>query len=277
VSNIQFQEKFIGYLDILGFTNMVEASENGSGKPLRELLELLKALGSSEDVAELRRYGPTICPKSTYLHSDLDFKVTTISDCAVVSSEVSPAGAINLVNRCWRAVVRLLNRGLMCRGYITKGSIYHTEEQFIGSGYERAYSKESKVAAFKREADERGTPFVEVDPIVCSYIMECGDECVRKVFSRMTRSDGEATALFPFKDLSHSFMIGGLGVTFDPRKEKAANQDMRLLINELKERVMQLVDESNPRAVQIAEHYVGALDAQLVSCDKTDRFLDACS
>ena len=56
----------------------------------------------------------------------------------------------------------------MCQGYINKGMVYHPDTQIVGSGYQETYSKEANVTAFKHEADDRGTPFVEVDPIVCS-------------------------------------------------------------------------------------------------------------
>ena len=177
---MEFKEKFIGFVDILGFKELVQASEGGTGKPLLELLEMLKKLGSLEDRKQFNKYGPTICPESTYVKRDLDFQLTQVTDCVIVSSEVSPAGVINLINHCWDVVIKLLKEGIMCRGYITRGSIYHTDTQFLGSGYQEAYEKE--VTAFKCEADERGTPFVEVDPVVCNYVRNSDDECVKKCF-----------------------------------------------------------------------------------------------
>lgn len=271
---MEFQEKFIGFLDVLGFKELVEAAENGTGMPLSELIELLRTLGSSDDVGKFKKHGPTTCPQSTYLQRDLNFKLTQFSDCVIVSSEISPAGLINLISHCWGAIINLLAKGIMCRGYITKGLVYHTDTQVIGSGYQEAYSKEAKVSAFKREADERGTPFVEVDPIVCSYVKDCEDWCVKEMFSRMVKGDGDVTALFPFKRLAHSFAIGGFGHEFNPQKEKNSNQNMRLSIEKLKDRVMEFVDESNPSAVKKAEHYIEVLNAQLVICDKTDEMID---
>jgi len=271
---MKFQEKFIGFVDILGFKKLVEAAEDGSGMLLQELMGLLKNLGSYKDVEKFKKYGPTLCPGSAFIQRDLDFKLTQISDCVVVSSEVSPAGAMNLINHCWGAVISLLEKGLMCRGYITKGSVYHTDTQIIGSGYQKAYLKESEVAAFKREADERGTPFVEVDSIVCNYIKGCNDKCISEMFSRLVKSDGEVTALFPFKMLSHSFIIAGLGIEFNPSKEKEANNNMRLFITELKKRILEFVDSSNLAAMKKVEHYIKALDAQLLHCDETDNIID---
>src|SRR5260370_35280638 len=155
--------------------------------PLGELLEMLKKFGSPEERDKLRKYWPKMCPQSTYIERDLDFRLTQISDCVILSTEVSPAGVINLVRHCWVTVIRLLQSGFMCRGYITRGPIFHTDTQVIGTGYQKAYENEGKVAVLKREADERGTPFVEVDSIVCDYVGNCGDWCVKEMFSRCVK------------------------------------------------------------------------------------------
>jgi len=88
--------------------------------------------------------------------------VTQISDSVVFSYEASLAGAINLVSQCWGVVLALLQRGVMCRGYITRGNIYHTPSQVIGTGFIRAIEGEKTVTVFKHHADQRGTPFVEL-------------------------------------------------------------------------------------------------------------------
>jgi hypothetical protein len=274
MSDTDFKDKFIAFVDVLGFKKLVEAAETGTGMPLSNLLEVLKEFGGPKDRKIYEQYGPKVCPNSTYIHRDLGFRITQISDCVIVSSEVSPAGVINLVGHCWGAVIQLLTKGIMCRGYITRGSVYHTDDQIMGSGYQKAYGQESQVTAFKREAKERGTPFVEIDPVVCGYVRDHGDSCVKEMFSRYVKTDGEVTALFPFQRLAHSFIIAGLGYTFDPEHEKQFNQNTRLMIQNLKERVMALVDRSNPSAVSKAEHYMAALDAQLEECARTDEMID---
>ncbi len=274
----EFKDKFIGFVDVLGFKQMVAAAEAGTGMSLAELLECLKRLGAPEDQETFIKYGPITCPGSNRVQCDLDFRLSQVSDCVVVSSEVSPAGVINLVHHCWGAVIELLTRGIMCRGYITRGLIYHSDGQFIGSGYQEAYSREAQVRAFKRIADERGTPFVEVDPAVCEYVRDHGDWCVREMFSRFVKEDGRITVLFPFKRLGHSFIIGGGPLyRFDPEREKRANQKMREGIETLKERVTALVDRSNLDAVSKAEHYIAALDAQLEMCKETDDIINKLS
>lgn len=271
---MKFEDKFIAFVDVLGFKSMVEASELGTGMPLPDLMTCLSKLGTKKDEAHFEQYGPTTCPQSRCIQENLDFRLTQISDCVIVSSEVSPAGVINLVSHCWGAVIELLMHGIMCRGYITKGSIFHKEGQVIGSGYQRAFESESGVSAFKLKADERGTPFVEVDPVVCEFVERETDHCVREMFSRMTKTEQGTTALFPFKRLSHSFVIGGFSREFDPGKEKAANENVRKLLRSLKERILKYVDQENSRAVSKVRHYIHALDAQLAVCDKTDEMID---
>lgn len=271
---MEFKDKFIAFIDVLGFKDMVAAAEAGTGMTLTEIHELLSCLGTNKVRESFRNIGPTVCPQSPHHSKDLDFQLTQVTDCAVISAEVSPAGIINLISHCSGSIIRLLFKGVMCRGYITRGSIYHVENQFIGTGYQRAYSRESEVTAFKRHADDRGTPFVEVDPEVCEYVTNLSDTNVKEIFSRSVKSDGEVTAIFPFRRLSHSFMIGGMGVEFDPEKEKKSNQDWRILLETLKERVGALVDTSNQRAVSKCEHYMAVLDQQIEVCNKTDQMIE---
>jgi hypothetical protein len=273
---MQFEEKFIAFIDVLGFKNMVEEAESGSGISLTEIMSHLSMLGTAEDSSKFEKYGPTTCPQSETLRRDLNFKITQISDCAIISSEVSPAGVINLLSHCFGAVIKLLLKGIMCRGYITKGSIFHNEINVIGSGYQNAYKKESGVTAFRIEANERGTPFVEVDPIVCDYIENSTDSCVREMFSRMTKTEDNLTAVFPFQRLSHSLGIGGFGQPeeFNPDKEKEFNNTIRTLLQTLIERVEVYVDPKNEKALTKSRHYIKAINEQLRVCDRIDEIID---
>lgn len=266
-----FSDKFIAYVDVLGFKGLVSDSERGAGLPLSELLKLLECLGTGSERAKFAEYGPTCCPGSLRRDKHLDFRALQISDCVIVTTEISPAGVINLVSHCWGAVITLLTHGIMCRGYIKRGSVYHTDRQVIGSGYQDAYEAEGSVSAFKREADDRGTPYVEVDSAVTAYIADQGDKCVSEMFSRMIKRDGDAVVLFPFKRLTHEFMITS---AFDASKEREVNQNLRVLIGNIKARVWSFVNQSDPRAVAKAKHYIAALDEQLAVCDNTDEVIE---
>lgn len=270
----QFSEKFIAYIDVLGFKNLVAAAEDGSGLPLAELVGLLSLLGKGTERARFEAHGPSTCPEAPYVDRHLDFRVIQISDCAIASAEVSPAGAINLVSHCWGAVIELLAKGIMCRGYIKRGKVFHTDTQVIGSGYQAAFAAESQVSAFSREANERGTPYVEVDPDVVQYIDTQPDACVRMMFGRMVKRDGDTTVLFPFQRLHHSFIVAGHGHRFDAAKERTSNQNLRVMIGRMKESVLSFVAPGNASAVAKAKHYISALDLQLAACDKTDEMIN---
>ncbi|MCU1247700.1 MAG: uncharacterized protein JWQ49_729 [Edaphobacter sp.] len=263
----QFEDKFIAFVDILGWKNHVVAAEAGSGLSLGELLDALKLLRGPQ--AEFAEFQPTICPMSARKGRDVAFCITQVSDCSIISTEVSAAGVISLVHHCWAIALTLLQKGLMCRGYITRGPIHHEAGTFVGSGYLQALDGEQNVTVFKRRADERGTPFIQVDKAVCDYAKN-SDACVQEIFRRLVKMDGEIGGVFPFKTLSHSFMIGP---EFDVDREAKSNAVVRKWITDMKAGVRAFVDTTNPRATTKLEHYLFALDEQLGICDSTDQFL----
>lgn len=117
-----FTDKFIAFVDVLGFKAMVQAAEAGTGPPLPELMKLMRKLGTKADRNEFRRRGPLSCPDAPRIRDDMDFELTQISDCVIISTEVSPAGVINLIWHCWGACMKLLGDGVMLRGYIKRGT-----------------------------------------------------------------------------------------------------------------------------------------------------------
>lgn len=272
----EFKEKFIAFVDILGFKSLVEAAENNSGLSIAELNKLRAALEYKETRTLVQQYGPMVCPDSPRIERNLDFQISQASDCTVVSAEISPAGIINLVAHCSTITLKLLMKGVMVRGYITRGKIFHPEGQFpMGTGYHNALDKEDRVTAFKEEADELGTPFIEIDPSVCEYVELSGDICAQKMYSRMTKRDEAVAAIFPFHRLAHSFSIGIRGVNFDPDKERSSNNIVRGWINDFKERIRYHTDESNPSAMRKARHYIKILDNQMKICDQTEEAIDS--
>lgn len=90
VDNVAYKDKFIAFVDILGFKKMVECSEAGTGLSLEELLKMQEELGKFEDWNRIRKHGPTICPSSPFIQRDLDFQLTQISDCVIVPVKCHP-------------------------------------------------------------------------------------------------------------------------------------------------------------------------------------------
>ncbi|MEG3619764.1 hypothetical protein V5T82_14965 [Magnetovibrio sp. PR-2] len=241
---------------------------------MSELQEAVDTLGTSDDQAHFERYGPTTCPEAPRQQHNIDFRVTQASDCAIISAEISSAGVINLLAHCATACLALLTKGLMIRGYITRGKILHTNDHQIGTGLNTAASREKHVAVFQQNADDRGTPFIEIDSSVVAYVNSQSDDCVKKIFDSQVKNDGELYAIFPFERLNHSFAIGGFGVQFDPNKEKMQVDVVRGIIHRLKEQVERHIDKDNADAVRKSHHYLRVLDDQLVVCDRTEEMID---
>jgi hypothetical protein len=87
----------------------------------------------------------------------------------------------------------------------SRGAFFFFSQPRMIASTTRGYGKEKLVSIFKRDDDDVGTPFVEIDPDVVAYVESCGDKCVKEMFKRMTKSDGAMTAMFPFARLGHSF------------------------------------------------------------------------
>ncbi|MGO4112940.1 hypothetical protein ELI54_01075 [Rhizobium ruizarguesonis] len=271
MAEVVFKEKFIAFVDILGFKKMIESAEAGNSRPLTEIQRLVKELERAKDVDFFREYGPQTCPCSGCIRKDLDFVVTQVSDCKVSSAEISPAGVINIVHHCWATAMMLLTKGVLVRGYLTRGNIFHEGREFYGTGYHHALQREATVSAFKRHADEGGTPFIEVDPSVVEYIRDHGDACVREMFSRYVKQDGLLTAIFPFQALSHKFSLTGPGLPpIDLERERDGNNNLRNSLAMMKASILEYADPSNARAMQKANHYIASLDEQLRICDVTE-------
>jgi hypothetical protein len=253
-----YEERFVAFVDILGWTKFVEASESGAGMPLGRLLrELAKLRGTS----------------ATNAAGEASLCITQISDCVVVSSSLSPIGLSAIIAHCWFASLNLLASGIMCRGYLTKGQIFHTADQFIGTAYQRAVGNEKRVQVFKGRPDETGTPFIEIDAEVCTYgDSHRGNFQLQRSIELMTRRDGEVAAIFPFQFFQHSYTIGG-GLPLDTQKEKGRNNEVRQSIQQCIERLNSNADPADSRVLRKVEHYVRFLRDRLTLCDKVEEDL----
>jgi hypothetical protein len=272
----KFESKLIAFVDLLGFKELVATAEGGEGVDLQHVLALLDEFRASRDQEELATHGPDVCPGSARVAADVGFRATQISDSLLLSTEVSPAGVATLLARAWRVTVRFLLKGILCRGYITRGLIFHDGQRFVGSGYQRAYSQEREVVFRRGPAEKAGTPFVEIDPVVVEYVKTSGGQCVEGLFNHCVATDGQYFALFPFRALEQSFVIGGPYAKYvNYERIREGNVGLRDDIAAIKDRIRAAVDPKNANAVRKVEHYVAALEQQLRGCDSVDDVLDS--
>ena len=88
MATVEFTDKFVAFVDILGFKHLVAAAESGTGMSLGELLEVAKKLGSVADREAITVDGPTICPASRHIRRDL----------AAVTGRVVLMGDLNMAD-----------------------------------------------------------------------------------------------------------------------------------------------------------------------------------
>ena len=258
-----FKDKLIAFIDILGFKSKVEAAESGSGTDLAGLLEQCSKLGQASHAKAISQHGPMICPGSKRVRRTLDYAVTQMSDSALISVEVSPAGVVNLLHHVWAAVMGLLTDGSMVRGYVCRGSIHHNGEQFMGTGYQSAVEQEKQVRAFRLAAD-KSTPFVEIDTAVVEYVRDETDRCVREMFDRMTTSDpGGITVVYPVKSLS---AVAGGGGNFEQ-----CERNLRVVMGWIERYLTKLESQSPERDTMAnakAKYYRRFLNEELEKCER---------
>lgn len=193
---MEFKEKIIAFIDIVGFKDIVEKSEKGEGKSLNEILEILNIFNTPRN---------TVCADRDLKNEELDFIVTQISDCAIISAKNSDAGVVNLIEHCRNIASKFMLSGIMCRGFITIGNIYHAKNQVIGSGYQESYAGEPEVVAFGEvveNGEKEKTPFLEVGSKIVDYLKGINNSSFERVIKMSTHSDGHYHAINPFSCLT---------------------------------------------------------------------------
>ncbi len=197
----EFEEKFVAFIDMLGFKAMIEEAEAGKGRSLVEIIRLADILKNDKNTLSIRECGATFLPNLRSLNFDLSVNVTQISDCVIISYEKSPAGAVNIISHCYQIYMKMLSFGILMRGFITRGPVYHTDKHIFGSGYQKAYAHERNTT-FQSPEGFFGTPFVEIDKDIISYIEENLSEKERRIAEKMYESINNVCALYPFKNIA---------------------------------------------------------------------------
>lgn len=256
-----FKEKYITFIDILGFKKLIERGESGEVS-IDEIMGLLRVLENSQFLKELE-YCRSICPDSEFVNDDLDFQVTQCSDSVLATCEVSPSGLVHMVDYAKQVAFKMMKKGFMCRGYIDKGTIYHEGGCFFGTGFHTVYRNELTADAFKMYAEERSTPFIKLDKKFLRDIDSCHDECVKKIINRFIKRIDDEAIISPWKifDLLMSSMDFGEGLVNNI-------QTIQSEVDKLRTRIRENLSEGNNSAMAKYDHYVGELDFVLAKCDE---------
>jgi hypothetical protein len=131
-----YETRAVLFLDILGFRDLIAS---------RKEKEILDALIVSAKVP---------IPLGASVDEGLDFRVTAFSDCVVCSARILAKSnffpAAYVAAYAGRLALELLTRGILSRGAITVGKLYHQEQTVFGPALIEAYELESRFAQYPR-------------------------------------------------------------------------------------------------------------------------------
>ena len=131
-AELEYTEHVIAFIDLIGFKNMLDDSENHP-KKLGEILSVLRDIKSLEE--------------------DLFIKATAFSDSVILSVPILEDVGNKISNLVTTLVVlqnRLLRANIILRGAVTIGKLYHEEGVVFGPALIEAYKLESNNAIFPR-------------------------------------------------------------------------------------------------------------------------------
>jgi len=138
-NKMEYENRVVCFLDILGFKNIIEESEKDSLK-LQYTLEALEILNTYKTDSE-QNYGAT--------HESV--QVTQFSDSIVVSFLLEERDQLILALIDLQVmIVELINYGFLLRGGISSGNLIHTSDVLIGTALHEAYQLESSIAIYPR-------------------------------------------------------------------------------------------------------------------------------
>lgn len=132
---IQYSERIVAFIDILGFGKMIEQSyDSDQGKTntdhLRKVVSALKTVHGTFD-SDAKEYR--------------NWEVTLFSDSAIVSFPYNaPSEVFHILLSLLHMNMELLRIGVVCRGAIVKGMCYHNNNVVFGPAVNEAYRLESK-------------------------------------------------------------------------------------------------------------------------------------
>lgn len=148
------EDRFVAFIDILGFGDLVRRMTSGE----LELFKTIKKMLESILKHETRTYNSVV--------QALAFRtlqMTSFSDYVVISDLTDEY--FNVLLAAQELYMRLLLEGILCRGAIARGPIYHSGRIIFGEGLILAYKLESRAAIYPRiiVTDEVQQKFAESD------------------------------------------------------------------------------------------------------------------
>lgn len=159
VTEIKYEKRLVLFIDILGFSDLVMKSQ----ADIKELQKIKNVLKRIEEKLIEQKYFENIHEehqrkiRSVYSLTDEVYinpskiEYTQFSDSIIISmSYVSAQSLVSLISTVSLLQAEFLSQGVLFRGGITYGDIFHSENLCFGPAFIKAFHLEDKKAVFPR-------------------------------------------------------------------------------------------------------------------------------
>lgn len=137
MSNYGFKEKFVTFVDLLGFRGSIIEARND----VKELNKIKKKVQSLQShFGAVRKKGVP----------EFKVKVHAFSDCIVRERDYFKGGLYSEISSIAFSLIETLNDGYLVRGGMTHGLNYSNKKIIVSPAFLRAYELETKVAKYPR-------------------------------------------------------------------------------------------------------------------------------
>ncbi|MGB0895685.1 MAG: hypothetical protein ACPGU9_06205 [Flavobacteriaceae bacterium] len=150
-----YNKKFIAFIDILGFKNLIDGIESNSKTSKTDFKKVQSILNflNEESIDSNGQHDLPVYEKTDdgYVEKELGNPIITyVSDCVIISTDGTFDGFKSICNKITKLYTDIASDGIFLRGAIVYGNIYHKDRILFGSGYVKSYLLEEKKAIFPR-------------------------------------------------------------------------------------------------------------------------------
>ena len=149
VFNNNYEDRFVAFIDILGFKDIIYNIETNPSKDNPQLRTVKSILNFMSDETKESHYWtdlPVYEEKNGNIYECESGhpRLTYISDCIIISTDGNLDGFKALSKKIHKIIADLAVDGFFCRGAITKGNLFHHDDILFGSAYFKAHKLESE-------------------------------------------------------------------------------------------------------------------------------------
>lgn len=138
MSDAAYEDRIVAFLDILGFSAVIDSSKSNEGI-VPQIANVLH---------NLETYAPHLSEVNEHGETPIEFRSSLMSDSIVIS--VSANNLLGLVVLVQVVTLDLLFKGRLLRGGIAEGRLYHRNNVVFGPALVAAYDLERRNAIYPR-------------------------------------------------------------------------------------------------------------------------------